>query len=539
MRVSLPVAALLIVISVIAATWPFAFELSKGVSDLGDPMLNSWALAWVAHTLPRAPATVFDASIFFPETTTLAYSEPLLVPALLVAPVIWLGGDPILAHNVLVLLGYAGSGVAMFVLVRSLTGQDGAALVSGVMFAVFPYRTESFAKVQMEMTMWWPIALWCVHRAAAEPARRRWGFLLGLSLALQAYSGVYVVAYGLVTAGVVSLATWLTAPSPRRARLLATFATAGLVAIVLTLPLALAFQRASARVGERTLEAAQIYSAEWRDYLRPHPEQQWWGRPASPGPAERRLFPGYVAPALAIAGTVAGGPMAAAYEVAAILNVYLSRGANTAPFRWLFTHVAPMRAFRVPARFGMLLGLVLSVLSGYGVARLTRGRSRAIATLVVAACVIGSVVEGRIRPPELSSPGERAPSVYDWLARQDRGAVCEFPVRDLRGRVGPQDSTYMYYSARHWQPLVNGYSGFTPPSYDALVDGLRGFPNAAAVAALQAHHVRYLLVHERYYVTGDFASDVATLQTHPDLLWVGAFSWADRTRTAVFFVSRK
>lgn len=229
--------------------------------------------------------------------------------------------------------------------------------------------------------------------------------------------------------------------------------------------------------------------------------------------------------------------MAAAYGAAAILNAYLSRGANTAPFRWLFTHLAPMRAFRVPARFGMLLGLVLSVLSGYAVARLTRSRSRATATLIVAACVMGSAVEGRIRPPEVSSPGERAPSVYDWLARQDRGAVCEFPVRDLRGRVGPQDPTYMYYSARHWQPLVNGYSGFTPPSYDALVDGLRGFPDAAAVATLQAHHVRYLLVHERYYVTGDFASDVAALQTRPGLQWIGSFTWADRTQTDVFLVA--
>lgn len=537
MRVPLPAAALLIAVSVIAATWPFAFQLSAGVSDLGDPMLNSWALAWVAHTLPHAPAAIFNANIFFPETSTLAYSEPLIVPALLVAPLLWLGADPIVAHNLLVLIGYAGSGLAMFVLVRGLTGHDGAALVSGVMFAVFPYRTESFAKVQMEMTMWWPIALWCVHRAAAETARRRWGLLLGVSLALQAYSGVYLAAYGLVTAGVVSLAALLAAPRARRARLLGTFAMAVLVAVVLTLPLALAFQRASARVGERTLEAAQIYSAEWRDYLRPHPEQQWWGVPASPGPAERRLFPGYVAPALAVAGAVAGGPMAAAYGVAAILNVSLSRGANTAPFRWLFTHVAPMRAFRVPARFGMLLGLVLAVLSGYAVARLTRGRSRPIATLIVAACVIGSVGEGRIRPPELSSPGERAPSVYDWLARQDRGAVCEFPLRDLRGRVGPQDATYMYYSARHWQPLVNGYSGFTPPSYDALVDGLRGFPDGAAVATLQAHQVRYLLVHERYYVTGDFADDVAALRAHPDLQWVGTFTWADRTRTDAFTVT--
>lgn len=520
----------------IAATWPFAFELSMGVSDLGDPMLNSWALAWVAHTLPTAPATVFDANIFFPETTTLAYSEPLLVPALLVAPVIWLGGDPILAHNLLVLLGYAGSGLAMFVLVRSLTGHDGAALVAGMMFAVFPYRTESFAKVQMQMTMWWPIALWCVHRAAAETTRRRWALLLGLSLTLQAYSGVYLAAYGLVTAGVVALAAWLMTARRERARLLATYAAAGLITLVLTAPLGLAFQRASARVGERTLEGTQVYSAEWRDYLRPHPEQQWWGTPESPGPAERRLFPGYLAPALGIAGAIVGGPMGAAYAVSATLNVFLSRGANTAAFRWPFTHAAPMRAFRVPARFGMLLGLVLSVLSGMAVARVTRGQSRVIATLIVVICVVTVVAEGRIRPPELSSPGERAPAVYEWLALQDRGAVCEFPVSRLRGRIGPQDPTYMYYSTRHWQPLVNGYSGFTPPSYEALLDGLRGFPDAAAIATLRAHQVRYLLVHERFYVTGDFADDVAALRARSDLRWVGSFAWADRTHTDVFIV---
>ncbi len=68
MRVSFAAAASLIVISVVAATWPFALTLSNGVSDLGDPLLNSWALAWVAHTLPQAPASVFDANIFFPET---------------------------------------------------------------------------------------------------------------------------------------------------------------------------------------------------------------------------------------------------------------------------------------------------------------------------------------------------------------------------------------------------------------------------------------------------------------------------------------
>ena len=38
-------------------------------------------LWWVAHALPRDPGHVFDAPIFVPERRTLAYSEPLLVPA--------------------------------------------------------------------------------------------------------------------------------------------------------------------------------------------------------------------------------------------------------------------------------------------------------------------------------------------------------------------------------------------------------------------------------------------------------------------------
>jgi len=190
----------------------------------------------------------------------------------------------------------------------------------------------------------------------------------------------------------------------------------------------------------------------------------------------------------------------------------------------------------VPARFGVLLGLVLSVLAGLGVARITRDRSGVVTALLAGLCITGSVLEGRIRPPELSSPGERSPAVYGWLARQERGPVLEFPLSHLRGRVGPQDPTYMYYSTQHWQPLVNGYSGFVPESYLALVEGLRGFPDATTAETLRVHQVRYLLVHERSYVTGDFARDVAVLRADPTLQWVGSFPWNDRTHTEVFVV---
>ena len=62
----------------------------------------TWVLGWVAHQLPHAPAHIFDANIFYPERNTLAYSETLLVPGLLAAPLHWLGvgADPDLQPRV-------------------------------------------------------------------------------------------------------------------------------------------------------------------------------------------------------------------------------------------------------------------------------------------------------------------------------------------------------------------------------------------------------------------------------------------------------
>src|SRR5262245_57738783 len=107
-------------------TYPQAFHLSDRVHDDGDPLLNAWALAWVAHQLPRAPAHLFDANIFYPERRTLAYSEPLLVPGAFAAPLQWLGAPPLLVYNIVFLSGFIISGAGTALLVRALTGSGGA-----------------------------------------------------------------------------------------------------------------------------------------------------------------------------------------------------------------------------------------------------------------------------------------------------------------------------------------------------------------------------------------------------------------------------
>ncbi len=62
------------------------------------------------------------------------------------------------------------------------------------------------------------------------------------------------------------------------------------------------------------------------------------------------------------------------------------------------------------------------------------------------------------------------------------------------GLAGPEP-LYSYLSTFHWQPLVNGYSGFYPPSYLARLDDVAGFPDQPSIRRLRSDGVRYLVVH--------------------------------------------
>ena len=54
---------------------------------------------------------------------------------------------------------------------------------------------------------------------------------------------------------------------------------------------------------------------------------------------------------------------------------------------------------------------------------------------------------------------------------------------------------YMYESTYHWQPLVEGYSGFYPESYLRFLDGVRNFPSEDAIEYLRRDDVKFVMLH--------------------------------------------
>jgi hypothetical protein len=138
-------------------------------------------------------------------------------------------------------------------------------------------------------------------------------------------------------------------------------------------------------------------------------------------------------------------------------------------------------------------------------------------------------------PLPLLAYSNTPPPLYAWLARQPRAVVLELPVPRPDSLPG-DEARYGYMSTFHWMPLVNGYSGFYPPSYLARLGALEDFPGETALAQLRRDGVRYVIVHPASYQPGAAGPILARIVASPSFTQLGVFF--DGRADAVVFAVR-
>ena len=139
--------------------------------------------------------------MFYPEPLTLAYSEHLIVSVLTAMPVFWLGGNALMAHNLVFLFSFALAGLGAYMLAFELTGSRPASLVAGLAFAFAPIRFGHLGHLQILTTQYMPFVLLYLHRLAQRPLWR-YALCLAFFWVLQilscGYHGMYIsLAVGL------------------------------------------------------------------------------------------------------------------------------------------------------------------------------------------------------------------------------------------------------------------------------------------------------------------------------------------------------
>jgi hypothetical protein len=507
--------ALFIVLAVVH-TWPLATAPGRwSRNDTHDTIHHEWILAWDAHQLAHDPIHLFDANVFYPERDTLAYSDHLIVQALMVAPLLWAGASPVFAYNVALLVGLVLTGWTTSLVVARWTRSRAAGIVSGSLMAFNALTLTRFPEIQDQHLEFFPLALWALD-CLLSTQRFRYAVHLAGWFVLQALTCGYLLVFtaiSLAVSAAVRPADW-TGARFRRTALLLVAAGAG-AATALT-PFLLPYLRVSREHGfTRSLHEVSMFSAGLTDYLATGARLHFslWSYRFFEHDA---LFPGVIASALVLTAAIGGvawkdrrARMAVAFGLVAFA---LSFGPAFPLYSAVSRALPIMAGIRGASRFGQIVLAAVAVLAGFGFATIT---SRTLTRgLTLAILFVAAVNVEALRAPVSYRPFEGIPAVFDNLAASRHELVACFPF-PARQRAF-ENADCMLVSTRFWHPMLNGYSSFIPESYNVHAAALDGFPEGATLRYLQQLGITKIIV----FTNKLSAPRLSHLSEHPELsLW--------------------
>jgi len=505
----------------LVATWPLALHPTSAIPTGTEtaatiPVFDVWTLWWNADRLAHAYAGLWDAPIFHPTQGTFTFSEPLLLPGAVAAPLFWLRAPPALAHNVVLLAILCVDGILGCRLARALGIVRLPALLAGILVVALPF----FAKMQGEL----PVlaiggtlaAIDGIVRFAGD-GRTRHAIAAAGGIVAQALSCQQFALFSLLfigAAAVVALAE-------------RGFAQSSVVRLAASLSIACgvvyAIARVSLRVHEelgfsRAADLVQSLSAKPLDYvIRPATALLPFPPREDPSAYTEGLFPGLLLVGLALLGALTPWlddrqKRWRWYAIgSSVFALVLSFGLNVSIGSWQpFATLRALPGFaevRSAYRCAVFVQIHLVLLAAFGLATLRRRlpqswrRPQALAVAVG----LGAAMENLSVPvPLLTLPdGSRAPWVAHLAEQPPETVIAHipFPRGGSVEQLAPE-AWRMLAQVEHRQPLVNGYSSNFPPVYREFMFAMGSqFPQPMLACALKRVFGADLLVVDQDWLT--------------------------------------
>ena len=513
--------------------WPLPAHVATTTvaRPFGDPLLNTWILAWDAQNALHGFRDYWAGLFFHPYPDVVAYSEHLLGIALFTAPLQWLTGNPVFVFNVATIASTVFVGFGVFLLTRELTGRADAALLAGLAAACSPYRLAQAYHLQVLVSGWMPIALCGLHRYMRRPSPAPL-VLFVVAFVLQGLSNGYFLYFTAIAAALVVAHGLTDAPHDWRVRVVGLAAAAGAILVAIA-PVALAYARVRREQGfARTLADIAAYSATPEAYASISSRLVLWNGLLPAGRDDLALFPGAFVVLLAVVavGAALRGRASTSreqrsytllYAAMVVVAMLLSFGPRpmvfgwalpiSGPYGWLMAVVPGLDGLRAPARLAIVVHLGLAVLAAFGFLHVTRHAGATVRRVLLAGMAAIVAIEGYGGPQGLEAfptadmrEDERA---YAWLAAQAPGPTIELPVGEAA-----LATRHLYRTLTHGNRIVNGYSGYG----SVLQDFIGGPPFTevgridAALAMARAIGVRWIVVHPTLYEYPEGGAGVAT-----------------------------
>lgn len=454
----------------ILVTHPLIFHLTDYALDAYDALLINWIINWGVHAL-SAGQNILNANIFFPFKNTFAYSDFHFISILTSAPFVIFFKEPLLAENINYLLGYTLTAFATFLLVKQLTDNKKVALLAGTLF--------SFGTIHINYS----------HHLQLFGF---WPFILTLYFFNREKLKIFIVLFFLTVATMplflfFFLAYFIFAPKKNLKHVFFAFFIGGLVFVPYYL-----VSREFNYV--RPITDAINFSLKIHDFFKPNINSRF------------QLYTGL--------GTVIFMLLATLKKVKINYFLILSAVSLILAFGPAFhifentVHVGPLPAipmpytllyyllpgfsgFRTPSRWILLAFFALVV--GLSIA-LKNKITKKVTVLFILIIVLEipfpfaytNISTARNFPPE-----------QVWLSKQPANEpIIQFPIYGwFDGDKVAVETLRMHYSTIHFNPMFNGYSGFSPKSWENDVQWLqKEFPSDKSLDYIESKKIKLILV---------------------------------------------
>lgn len=447
-------------------TYPLIFHMDNLIIDKYDGLLINWIINRVIYH----PFSL-DTNIFYPFQNTLAYSDFHLISALTAAPFVIIFRQPILASSINLFLGFTLTAFTTYLLVRQLTRDSKVAVLAGTLFSFgmihMNYRNH------LQLLGFWP-------------------FILTIYLFNRRNLRAFVVLFFLTVATMplfffFFLAYFVFSTKKDIKYVLASFT----VSAVVFVPYFLVSRQFDY---VRPITDAINFSLKFQTFLEPNINSRLG------------LFSGlsilFVLILIAIRK-----PQINRYFLLSIFSLVLALGPALHIFRNTI-HVGPIpfiplpytifyyllpgfSGFRTPSRWILLS--VFALIIGFSMVFRKKMSNKIIAALILITVIEINFPFGFVKVPK----PDDFPAEQKWLESHFIGTpIVQFPIYGWFDKDKIAIETLrMHYSIYQNHPMVNGYSGFSPRSWEKEVQNLqKEFPSKESFDYLLAKKIDLVLV---------------------------------------------
>lgn len=477
-------------------------------------LFNAWTVWWNAHAASHGFAGYWNAPIFSPEKLTFACSDPQ--PAtLMVAPFIWWGKSPAFAYRLYLFCSLLLNALVTMAIVRNMRRSFWLSVFAGTAMLLLPLVHAQLGVLQL-VPIWGIVWTWgSAQKLARSPTFWR-GLVTGLAFGSVFLSSVH---HGLCLSILLTLTCWTLPISWKLRRFYGAALIAIAVGALITLPIVLPIRAmAEQHSFQRKRELVQHLSAKWSHYA---------SLPANPlleanstrKISRHHLSPGWIKVSLAVFALIVSAVRLKCRRwtlfllMSVTFGVLLSLGPNLHIGTWepwlTFRDWCPgVAQVRSMYRFGYFAQIAVVLLAVEGLYALSVLRRRWIACRwkrITANCCLILVALAALletwptRPLLAGVPDLEAQR--GWIAYLRDQSPAQSAVACIPFAQGHQVDDYlvttrwMYYGTSHERPLVNGYSGFFPPSYRSLKQLIQTrFPSESVFTELDSRGVEFVVV---------------------------------------------